>query len=215
MSIVILADSTAAHKERDRRPETGWGECLGNYIGNLPILNFSVNGLSTKSCIDSGVLDQALAATATGDIALIEFGHNDADVYRSDRHTDPLGEFPHNLGLFVRAFKTAGATPVLMTPICRNHWRNGLTLPANVAYADAVRIAAEALDVPLIDMTVLSAHAMDDLGEQRAREWFMTFGPGLYANMPDGNIDDTHLRPQGADALAHIVAQQLQRLGLV
>ena len=49
-------------------------------------------------------------------------------------------------------------------------------------------------------------------GEEESKDYFMNFGPGLYENYPEGNEDDTHLRPEGAEWVASLIFDVLSML---
>ena len=49
-------------------------------------------------------------------------------------------------------------------------------------------------------------------GEEESKEYFMHFGPGLYENYPEGDEDDTHLRPEGAEWISSLLYKALSSL---
>ncbi|MFR2689333.1 MAG: rhamnogalacturonan acetylesterase, partial [Enterococcus faecium] len=54
-TIHIAGDSTAAEKDENKRPETGWGEKISAYFSpEIQINNQAKNGRSTKSFIQEG-----------------------------------------------------------------------------------------------------------------------------------------------------------------
>ncbi|MCB0639218.1 MAG: hypothetical protein KDC54_21475, partial [Lewinella sp.] len=78
-TIHLIGDSTMAEKRDDRRPETGWGEMLGNYFQEgIRIADHALNGRSTKSFRDEGHWQKVLDELRPGDYLFIQFGHNDA-----------------------------------------------------------------------------------------------------------------------------------------
>ncbi|MDO9628774.1 MAG: hypothetical protein Q7I99_02635 [Acholeplasmataceae bacterium] len=79
--LYIAGDSTASIKQDDKRPETGWGECLHEFVTpNIEIVNYAQNGKSTKSFIEEGLLDQIDKEIKEDDYLLIQFGHNDQKI---------------------------------------------------------------------------------------------------------------------------------------
>src|SRR5205085_80024 len=56
ITIWIAGDSTAAEKLAAKRPETGWGEMLGQYFrpGEVRVANRAMNGRSTRTFISEG-----------------------------------------------------------------------------------------------------------------------------------------------------------------
>ena len=75
--------------------------------------------------------------------------------------------------------------------------------------AKAMKEAGRRLSVPVLDVTDATMKLLSELGEEKSRELFMNFDSGLYPNYPDGDDDNTHLRPYGAKTIAKIIADLL------
>jgi len=56
ITIFLAGDSTMAHKLPEKRPETGWGEMLGEYFqdSKVTVDNRAQNGRSTRTFISEG-----------------------------------------------------------------------------------------------------------------------------------------------------------------
>src|SRR5262245_22250204 len=69
ITIFLAGDSTCAIKQRDKRPETGWGEMLQTLFDpqKVKIDNRALNGRSTKSFIDEGEWKKIIDAIKPGD----------------------------------------------------------------------------------------------------------------------------------------------------
>ena len=79
MKLFLLGDSTCADKTPEARPETGWGECIQEYLADGWVVdNRAINGLSTKDMIAKGLFQTIVDDASEGDAALIQFGHNDS-----------------------------------------------------------------------------------------------------------------------------------------
>src|SRR4051812_6263151 len=78
ITIWIAGDSTAAQKLPEKRPETGWGEMLGQYFraDEVRIANRAMNGRSTRTFISEGRWKNIVDSLHTGDYVFIQFGHN-------------------------------------------------------------------------------------------------------------------------------------------
>lgn len=50
-------------------------------------------------------------------------------------------------------------------------------------------------------------------GETGSRRWYMYFEKNLYKNYPEGKLDNTHLRYEGAVMYAGLIARGLRELG--
>jgi pectinesterase len=78
--IVLVGDSTVTDG-------SGWGFGFKQWLGpGAECLNTASNGRSSKSYIDEGAWNDALAQH--GDYYLIQFGHNDMPGKGPDRETD-------------------------------------------------------------------------------------------------------------------------------
>ena len=151
MTIYVCGDSTAAAYAPERAPITGWGQVLEAFIPGVKVDNRATGGRSTKSFLSEGRLVAIEKELQPGDLLLIQFTHNDT----SDlvwRHTDPHTSFVANLSIFVDTARIYGAIPVLLTPIPRRYWRNGVLLETHDGYPDAIRYLALMKNVPLIDI---------------------------------------------------------------
>jgi lysophospholipase L1-like esterase len=93
-----------------------------------------------------------------------------------------------------------GAQPVLVTPVARYKFKQGQLVDTHGSYPEAMRKVATINGVPLIDLTQASSQALEQLGESRARAWFML--------SHDGH-DAVHLNRTGAYEVAGIVEKAL------
>jgi lysophospholipase L1-like esterase len=211
MSIYMAGDSTAAYKLKTKRPETGWFEMLPEFIApGTDLRNFALNGRSTKSFIDQGHLMTIEAQIRTGDLLLVQFSHNDE---KDDpvRHTDPDTTFTANLLEFIRVAREAGAQPVLLTPVVRRSFDPaGKLVDTHGSYPDAIRRLAAKEALPLVDVTASMAVLVGSAGLAGSKHLYLQLDPGVNPNYPDGVADDTHLSPDGARAVAAIVAEKLR-----
>ena len=213
MTIYICGDSTAASYGPELAPLTGWGQVLGELLTGVTVENRAIAGRSTKSFLYEGRLQAIEAELRPGDALLIQFTHNDFNplVWRC---AEPWGPFVNNLSIFVDTARQAGATPVLMTPICRRVWEKGELLDSLEPYPDAVRTLAARKNAALIDMYAQSFELVRRLGEEESRGLYMHLEAGKWPHWPDGQTDDTHTQRRGAEAFARLAAEGLRALGL-
>ncbi|MBG6084299.1 rhamnogalacturonan acetylesterase [Zhihengliuella flava] len=205
-TLYIAGDSTASIKPLDVYPETGWGMGLGYYLTpHARVANHAVNGRSSKSFIDEGRLAGLLSTAASGDVLLIQFGHNDAKP-DAERHTDPWGSYQDYLAQYVDAARAHGMTPVLATSIERRRFRSdGTAYSTHGDYPEAMRQLAQKKHVPLIDLQRQSLALWQQLGPERTKDYFL--------HTEDGRRDNTHLSEVGAAAIAQLAAIGLQGTG--
>ena len=207
--LFIFGDSTAAIKSDDARPETGWGECFAPYLSPHWILdNRAVNGRSTRQVLQNGEFFRALSIAAASDAALIQYGHNESKP-DAERHTEPWTDFVDNLSLMADSLHSKGVAVFFLTPISRRRFSDGILLDTHGDYPLAMKEAGRRLSVPVLDVTDATMKLLSELGEEKSRELFMNFDSGLYPNYPDGDDDNTHLRPYGAKTIAKIIADLL------
>lgn len=211
--IMLLGDSTCAAKRSDARPETGWGEMLPRFVREgWTVDNRAINGLATKDMIARGIFQEALDCLSSGDIVLLQFGHNDSKAEDPSRYSAPWTEYIVNLVYITSRIKAKGALPVIITSIARRRFSEGLIIDTHGDYPAAAKAAAHQSGCPCIDMTVPTMVALQAMGEEGSKECFMRFDAGLYPNYPEGDDDDTHLRPRGAEWAASMIAERLKPL---
>jgi pectinesterase len=216
VTIFIAGDSTAADKQPEDRPETGWGEQLQAFFdpSEVRVANHARNGRSTRTFIEEGRWQALLDEVAAGDYVLIQFGHNDQSESKPDRYTPP-DQFRANLVRFVEDVRAKDATPVLMTPVVRRRFdEQGRFYDVHGVYPDLTRSVAEMYDVPLLDAHRRSEAVLREAGEEGSKALFLLLDPGEYPNYPEGLDDNTHFSPRGADVMAGLVAEAMQARGL-
>ncbi|EDY81207.1 GDSL-like lipase/acylhydrolase, putative [Verrucomicrobiia bacterium DG1235] len=212
--IVLIGDSTMAEKLESKRPETGWGEALSPLFDDtVAISNHAVNGRSTKSFIDEGRWDAALAELMAGDILVVEFGHNDQKSRDAKRFAAPWEGYSENLRRFTGEAQAKGADVILLSSICRRKFEeNGTLLDTHGEYPAAVKAVALEFGVAFVDMEALSRELLVELGPERSAALFLHLAPGENANYPEGKSDDTHLKPEGARLHAELFVEELRRI---
>lgn len=210
----LAGDSTVADYPASRKPMLGWGARLPACLDpDIAVSNEAMNGRSTMSFIKQGRLDSLLERIGDGDILLIQFGHNDAKADDPERYTSPDGTYTEYLKQYVAGARTRGATPILVTPLARRYFDDeGRLEDTHREYRRAMIALAERDNVPLLDLTALSAALLRRMGPEASKALFCCLPAGEYPAYPDGLADNTHLNETGADAIARIVADALREL---
>ena len=234
--IILVGDSTMA-------PHSGWGGafCAHHVKSSVACVNAGRGGRSTRSYRQEGGWDIALAEAKVpgyrGTWVLIQFAHNDQSS-RPERWTEEATEFPENLRRFVEEVRAAGAAPVLVTPLTRREFRDGKLRNTLASWSDQVRGVAKSMDVPLVDLNVLSAAQAQEMGPEMSTKLAQVppsdeelaaakAGTTLAARPAppepapiagDGargqvtrKFDYTHLGDVGAEVTAKLVTQALAR----
>lgn len=215
IKIFIAGDSTAATKQPDKKPETGWGERLPDFFTDqVEFDNKAANGRSSKSFINEGRLQQVADAIREGDFFFVQFGHND-EKPKEEVHTDPSTTYKDCLKQYIEVARQAGAYPVLLNSIHRRAFDDaGRIKDSHGSYPSAVRELANELSVPFIDMTERSRRLLEETGEEPSQAFFLWLQPGENPNYPEGVQDNTHFSENGALAMARLVADGIRELQL-
>ena len=212
--IIWAGDSTAAFNGADTFPQTGIGQEFDRYCKrDILVLDFAVNGKSSKSFYEEGLLQPAEALLEPNDFLFIQFGHND-EKPKADRHTDPYTTYQEYLMRYICAAKSHGAVPVLITPLSRRLFKaDGTIENSHGEYPAAVKDLGIREGIAVVDLTERSRVLYEQTGELQSRKWFMYFPAGIYENYKDEVKDNTHLSCDGAVRMAGLIAKELKELG--
>lgn len=198
----------------------GWGSYIAELLDTtkINVSNQAMAGRSTRTFIKEGRWDKVLSTLKAGDYVMMQFGHNEGSVpdtskagYRgvlrgigeeTKELTWPDGkkEIVHTYGWYLRKFvqdaKSKGATPVVISMIPRNQWKDGKVLRAGDTFGKWAAEAARSEGIYFIDLNSISADKYDKMGPEKVKEYF----PG----------DHTHTNPAGARENAASVIQGIQ-----
>jgi lysophospholipase L1-like esterase len=215
-TIWIIGDSTASIYAADAYPRTGWAQPLQDYFAPACVTtqDRAISGRSSKSFFDEGAWTPVANALRPGDYVLIQFAHNDEKSDDPVRFTEPFTTFESYLSTYIDETLAHGATPVLLTPINRNNWRGTALNDTHGDYPVAMRQLAAERQVSLIDATALTKAYFEGLGQAATTSLFMNLAVGQFPNYPDGNSDNTHLREEGARAIAELILADFVRQDL-
>jgi lysophospholipase L1-like esterase len=200
--ILLLGDSTVADQRFE--PAASWGQMLPRFFHpTVAVANHAESGETLKSFLTALRLDKALSQTRTGDLALIQFGHNDAKAQWPQTYAPADSTFRDYLRAYVGEFRRRGADVVLVTsPHRRTFGPDGRITNSHGGYPEAVKAVGRELDVPVIDLAAMSATFYEALGPELAPLAFS-----------DGGRDATHHANYGAYELARAVAKGLLETG--
>ena len=192
--ILLVGDSTVTNG-------AGWGGAFARLLKpGVACQNAAQSGSSTKSYLKS-YWTEAIACKPR--YVLIQFGHNDMPGKGPERETDPATTYRENLQCFVREAREAGTEPILVTSVTRRTFdADGRLIDKLAPYVDAMRVVADEMSVPLLDLHAASREEIERLGPQGSAP----LGPTL----KNGQRDPTHLSPEGAELTARLVASQVR-----
>jgi len=214
-TIHLLGDSTMSPKNLSGgNIERGWGMMLPDFLDDsISVINYARGGRSTKSTIDNGRWDECKSNMKPGDYLFMQFGHNDKKIEDPSRYAAPFGAYQDNLRLFCRTAIEMGVTPVILTPVYRRWFNDGVLDPnCHGDYPEAARQVAKELGVTLIDMTAITYQWLIDAGEESSKEYFCWFEAGKYECHPAARQDNTHFSIKGAKKMAELVCSTFPEL---
>ena len=202
ITIFIAGDSTAAERDTsNNNQERGWGQMLQDYFNKnfVVVDNHARGGRSSKSFIDEGLWDAILQKMQKGDYAIIQFGHNDG-VEEEARYTDPNTTFLEYLTKYAKDTIEHGGIPILMSPVSRRWWKNGVLVNAHGDYRFGAEKVAASLGVHFVDACTITEKVILDLGEEGSEKLFM---------VSEGKDDNTHYTIYGATTTAKLLSEAI------
>ncbi|MCM8568429.1 rhamnogalacturonan acetylesterase [Gramella jeungdoensis] len=216
-TLYLIGDSTMSDKkDPGRNPEHGWGQMLPELMtSEINIENHAVNGRSTRSFISEGRWEKVKNKLQPGDFVFIQFGHNDQKIQDPERYTNPFTQYRANLEKFVRETREKGANPILLSSIVRRNFNeSGVLVDTHGEYPLVTRMVAEHMDVPFIDMQLLTEQLETAYGPEDSKQLHLHLEPGQNNYEPEGMQDDTHLSEKGARLVASLALQEIYRKDL-
>lgn len=235
VNVFLAGDSTCANYaleddyQSKRFPLTGWGQVFQQFFRKDSLSKVSgiikadsvivddraKGGRSTRTFFQEGRWRAIYSEMQPGDLVIISFGHNDASKEKTERYVDVEG-YKEFLRLYVLQTRQKGGIPVLMTPVNRNYpWEDGVLKSCHGEYPQALKDIAAEMNVLIIDLTQLSCEHFTKKGQDFVSEkYFMNLPAGVYSAYPDGQKDNTHFQPAGANAVAQMVFDGLKSLKL-
>ncbi|SDF17577.1 GDSL-type esterase/lipase family protein [Terriglobus roseus] len=203
--IVLTGDSTVA-------TEGGWGPGFcATLTSNVACVDVAMNGRSTKSYIDEGLWQKAL--NEKGNYYFIQFGHNDQKP-DPKRHADADGLYAENLRRFIHDVRAIGAIPILVTPLSRRNYKDGVLVKDGLEeYAASVRKVAAEEKVTVVDLFSVSQKYLSGISQEQADTYDMVGHPDEKAeNASAAKPDRTHLNDKGKALFGRMVADNVIRI---
>ncbi|WP_434036504.1 rhamnogalacturonan acetylesterase [Formosa sp. 4Alg 33] len=215
-NIYLIGDSTMANNNNDM--VVGWGIPFPKFVDTMRVnvINKARGGRSTRTFINEGLWDKALAEFKAGDYVFIQFGHNDAGnidkkKYRGslpdmgnetqevnrDSVTETVHTFGWNMIKMIQDTKAKGAIPIVLSLTPRNEWPNGKVERRSETYITWSEQAAKAEDVAYIDLSEAIALKYEALGKEHVKTFFPQ--------------DHTHTGKEGATFNALVLAEILKK----
>ena len=224
-----LDDHGYSRGGRIHAPYSSWGTQLQKSMKTgCRVLNYARSGDSTKSFAAAGRWKTLIDGVRPGDFVAIQFGHNDqkrsTEFYREKRWADPKGLFREIVRGWVKDVRDKGATPILLSPICRAtfdkegtrlvdeaHRSDGVCLRS---YRDAMRELSEELECDFVDMNTLTHDLMERLGREASHKFFVVSTKVVRGKDGESAQDVTHPIQTGAAAFAKLFLDDVRARGL-
>lgn len=214
VTVYLIGDSTMINKTPEIYPATGWGQMLGHFFTDQVIIaNNARDDASTKTFINEKNWEAVFNKLQRGDYVFIQFGHNDEKVFIPALGISPEG-YRANLVKFITETRSRGAIPVLLTPVMRRSFVNGILTDTHREYAPVVRKVAAEYRVALVDLHKRTEDLLKQYGETGSVKFFLWAKPGEYKNRPDGIKDDMNLNATGAAEVARLAAEEIKKSDL-
>lgn len=212
-TVYLCGDSTMAAKGANDGSTDGWGSYLARYL-NIPVVNNAIGGRSARSYWNEGRFQAVANSVKSGDIVVIEFGHNDGgspnknDNLRSDCPgqgtevciSDKTGEKVYTFVFYVaqasKMMLAKGATVILSSQTPNNQWEGGVYgngAPRFVGYQEVATKSLASSSVTYLDHFRAVSNMYKKLGNSAVNAFYPK--------------DHTHTSPNGADFVAKSFVQ--------
>lgn len=237
-TLYLAGDSTMQSYNEKQKPQTGWGQVFykffedsdnckiyvrddapGSHVVTYEMKDFAIENhafaaRSSRSFIEQGRLDEIMKVAKKGDFLIVQFAHNDAFEAREERFV-PVDKFGEWLEKYVKACNERGMQCIFVTPVTMRVFdENGKCQIAFKEYRDEMIKAAKRLNVPCIDLSLMSTEYISSIGADAARDVYLWLAPGEYADSAykDGANDNAHFQEYGATVMASLVAKGMKEL---
>jgi lysophospholipase L1-like esterase len=214
--IFLIGDSTMADKPLADNPEHGWGQMFPMFFSQyVHIMNYAVNGRSTKSFLTEGNWKKVYDQLQPDDYVFIQFGHNDAKKEDTLRYAAPRPDYKDNLKRIIHETREKSAIPILLTPITRRDFdNNGHYIGTHGEYPAVMKEVAKEENVPLIDMFEKTKQLVIKLGDAQSKELYLAGVKQNEFRLWNKKRDDTHFTRTGAIQMASFVVDGIKELHL-
>ena len=212
--IHTIGDSTMADYDQAdpvKKGMYGWGQVFGDYFSNgMTVKNWGDRGESARSFYRK-FWPKVRTEIKKGDYVLIQFGHNDQKSVTTDVYREYLSRF-------ICETRELGATPILVTSICRKLFEgtkisrlgridNGKAHGVDendhtYDYPHHMKKVADSLKVQCLDLTTACKEYMESWGPEGCKQFFPAGG-------------STHTNELGARVNAQLVAQLMYKANIL
>jgi rhamnogalacturonan acetylesterase len=216
-TLFIIGDSTVNNSSEGFQ---GWGNVIDEYFdkSKINVENRARGGRSSRTFYTEGLWDQVSTVLKPGDFVLIQFGHNDGGSLDKERARGSLKgigdetadvtieatgkkETVHTYGWYMSKFiadaKTKGVTPIVLSPVPRNIWKESKVERMSDNYGGWAATIAKRENAYFVDLNKIVAERYEEEGESTVGTKYFT------------PKDHTHTSPAGARLNAELVVYGL------
>jgi lysophospholipase L1-like esterase len=217
-TLFLIGDSTV---NTPTKGQQGWGKPIPSLFdtNRIHVVNKARGGRSSRTYYTEVLWEEVRTALKPGDFVLIQFGHNDGgpladgraraslkgagdEAQEIENKTTGKKETVHTYGWYLRKYiadtKAAGATPIVLSLIPRNIWKDGKVIRASNDYGKWAAEAAKAEGALFIDLNGIVASHYEEIGKDKVQELYFTA------------TDHTHTTPAGAELNAACVVEGIK-----
>lgn len=219
-TLFLIGDSTVNNSTKG---QMGWGKPIANHFdtNRIDVVNKARGGRSSRTYLAEGLWDEVAGQLKPGDFVLMQFGHNDSGPMDEGRarasikgngdesrvvtnKTTGKIETVFSYGWYLRRYisdaKAKGATPIVLSLVARDMWKDGKVIRATDNQTKWAAEAAAQGGAAFIDLNDLTATRYEKAGQERTHTQLF------------GTNDHTHTTPLGAAVNAECVVAGLRAL---
>ena len=208
ITLYIAGDSTVTDQASE--PWAGWGQILPCFFKpGVAVANHAQSGESLKSFAGAKRREKVLSQIKKGDYLFIQFGHN--DMKEKGEGVGAFTTFSKSLRDFVTAAREKQAVVVLLTPMNRRTFDDeGKITNTHGDYPEATRRVASEMNLPLIDLNVMSKMLYEAWGPEASTGAFVHYPAGTFPGQSEALKDNSHFNAYGAYELARCVVEGIR-----
>jgi|SRR6476469_2960040 len=216
-TIYLIGDSTVRNANKDT---WGWGTLLPEFFDTtkVSINNQAMAGRSTRTFVKEKRWEKVMSMLKPGDYVMMQFGHNEGskpDTSRSgyrgvlrgigedsvklnwkDGTVETVYTYGHYLRKFIDEARSKGATPIVLSMIPRNEWKDGKVILADKDFGLWAQQVAEQKNATFINLNKITADKYNTMGPEKVKPFFPN--------------EHTHTSKEGARINAESVADGIK-----
>ena len=205
-SLILVGDGTMAPHSLATSEVYGWAEVMQQYFtDSIQVVNMATLGESTQTLVN-GRLEEILLKVQPGDFVLIQLGQNDLRDEYETMHSSTADMLKYLIAI-VAKFQDKEIRVILSTPLAQPFYKAGQLKERMGSYPEAVRRAAQAKNVPLIDMEAITYEWLKSMDEEMARIYYKNISP-------ESDRKEYLLTKAGAEQISSFVVDQLRELAI-